>query len=89
MTAGIAEILNGYSLKAVLRRVPGEKHTIAAADTHDDSYLGNTHSHKHTYFQRCTDAHTQVYRQASPKTHCRTHTQSLSHTHIHTVRATL
>ncbi|XP_062320684.1 integrin alpha-8 [Osmerus eperlanus] len=40
MTAGIAEILNGYSLKAVLRRVPGEKHTIAAADTHDDSYLG-------------------------------------------------
>ncbi|CAL8247150.1 unnamed protein product [Lota lota] len=40
MTAGIAEILNGYSLKAVLRRVPGEKHTSAAADTHDDSYLG-------------------------------------------------
>ena len=41
MTAGIAEILNGYSLKAVLRRVPGEKHTRAAEDTHDDSYLGN------------------------------------------------
>uniref|UniRef100_A0A668A9T5 Integrin subunit alpha 8 n=1 Tax=Myripristis murdjan TaxID=586833 RepID=A0A668A9T5_9TELE len=40
MTAGIAEILNGYSLKAVLRRVPGEKQTSAAADTHDDSYLG-------------------------------------------------
>ncbi|XP_067457741.1 integrin alpha-8 [Thunnus thynnus] len=40
MTAGIAEILNGYSLKAVLRRVPGEKHTVAAEDTHDDSYLG-------------------------------------------------
>ncbi|KAF7669449.1 hypothetical protein LDENG_00186080 [Lucifuga dentata] len=40
MTAGIAEILNGYSLKAVLRRVPGEKHTSAAEDTHDDSYLG-------------------------------------------------
>uniref|UniRef100_A0A8C8DDM8 Integrin, alpha 8 n=1 Tax=Oncorhynchus tshawytscha TaxID=74940 RepID=A0A8C8DDM8_ONCTS len=40
MTAGVAEILNGYSLKAVLRRVPGEKHTHAAADTHDDSYLG-------------------------------------------------
>ncbi|XP_045901950.1 integrin alpha-8 [Micropterus dolomieu] len=40
MTAGIAEILNGYSLKAVLRRVPGEKHTRAAEDTHDDSYLG-------------------------------------------------
>uniref|UniRef100_A0A8C9XZ46 Integrin subunit alpha 8 n=1 Tax=Sander lucioperca TaxID=283035 RepID=A0A8C9XZ46_SANLU len=39
MTAGIAEILNGYSLKAVLRRVPGEKHTRAAEDTHDDSYL--------------------------------------------------
>ncbi|XP_019729162.1 integrin alpha-8 [Hippocampus comes] len=40
MTAGVAEILNGYSLKAVLRRVPGEKHTTAAEDTHDDSYLG-------------------------------------------------
>ncbi|XP_049903567.1 integrin alpha-8 [Epinephelus moara] len=40
MTAGIAEILNGYSLKAVLRRVPGEKHTRAAEDSHDDSYLG-------------------------------------------------
>ncbi|XP_070690877.1 integrin alpha-8 [Pempheris klunzingeri] len=40
MTAGIAEILNGYSLKAVLRRVQGEKHTRAAEDTHDDSYLG-------------------------------------------------
>ncbi|CAG11957.1 unnamed protein product, partial [Tetraodon nigroviridis] len=39
MTAGIAEILNGYSLKAVLRQVPGEKHTRAAEDTHDDSYL--------------------------------------------------
>uniref|UniRef100_A0A8C5EH89 Integrin alpha-2 domain-containing protein n=1 Tax=Gouania willdenowi TaxID=441366 RepID=A0A8C5EH89_GOUWI len=40
MTAGIAEILNGYSLKAVLRQVPGEKHTRAAEDSHDDSYLG-------------------------------------------------
>uniref|UniRef100_A0A8C8D8R8 Integrin alpha-2 domain-containing protein n=1 Tax=Oncorhynchus tshawytscha TaxID=74940 RepID=A0A8C8D8R8_ONCTS len=40
MTAGVAEILNGYSLKAVLRRVHGEKQTHAAADTHDDSYLG-------------------------------------------------
>ncbi|CAI5662493.1 unnamed protein product [Oreochromis niloticus] len=40
MTAGIAEILNGYSLKAVLRQVSGEKHTRAAEDTHDDSYLG-------------------------------------------------
>uniref|UniRef100_A0A671TQR3 Integrin subunit alpha 8 n=1 Tax=Sparus aurata TaxID=8175 RepID=A0A671TQR3_SPAAU len=49
MTAGIAEILNGYSLKAVLRRVPGEKHTRAAEDTHDDSYLGNMHlQNKHT-----------------------------------------
>lgn len=51
MTAGIAEILNGYSLKAVLRRVPGEKHTRAAEDTHDDSYLGNKHlqnNHTHT-----------------------------------------
>ena len=50
MTAGIAEILNGYSLKAVLRRVPGEKHTRAAEDTHDDSYLGNMHlQNKHTH----------------------------------------
>ncbi|XP_047454011.1 integrin alpha-8 [Mugil cephalus] len=40
MTAGIAEILNGYSLKAVLRQIPGEKHTRAAEDKHDDSYLG-------------------------------------------------
>ncbi|XP_067367482.1 integrin alpha-8 isoform X2 [Channa argus] len=40
MTAGVAEILNGYSLKAILRQVPGEKHTRAAEDTHDDSYLG-------------------------------------------------
>ncbi|XP_029958367.1 integrin alpha-8 [Salarias fasciatus] len=40
MTAGIAEILNGYSLKAVLRQVTGEKHTGAAAHSHDDSYLG-------------------------------------------------
>uniref|UniRef100_A0A669E7L8 Integrin, alpha 8 n=1 Tax=Oreochromis niloticus TaxID=8128 RepID=A0A669E7L8_ORENI len=31
MTAGIAEILNGYSLKAVLRQVSGEKHTRAVA----------------------------------------------------------
>lgn len=43
MTAGVAEILNGYSLKAVLRRVPGEKHTSAAEDTHDDSYLGESY----------------------------------------------
>uniref|UniRef100_A0A8C7VKG0 Integrin, alpha 8 n=1 Tax=Oncorhynchus mykiss TaxID=8022 RepID=A0A8C7VKG0_ONCMY len=41
MTAGVAEILNGYSLKAVLRRVHGEKQTHAAADTHDDSYLAH------------------------------------------------
>ncbi|KAJ0000357.1 hypothetical protein NQD34_012199 [Periophthalmus magnuspinnatus] len=40
MTAGIAEILNGYSLKAVLRRVPGEKTTRAVEESHDDSYLG-------------------------------------------------
>ncbi|XP_061572724.1 integrin alpha-8 isoform X2 [Cololabis saira] len=40
MTAGIPEILNGYSLKAVLREIPGEKQTAAAEDTNDDSYLG-------------------------------------------------
>lgn len=50
MTAGIAEILNGYSLKAVLRQVPGEKHTRAAEDTHDDSYLGKSRVQiKHTH----------------------------------------
>lgn len=48
MTAGIAEILNGYSLKAVLRRVPGEKQTGAAEDTNDDSYLGNAQECTHT-----------------------------------------
>uniref|UniRef100_A0A8C7XLN5 Integrin, alpha 8 n=1 Tax=Oryzias sinensis TaxID=183150 RepID=A0A8C7XLN5_9TELE len=40
MTTGIAEILNGYSLKAVLRQVPGEKKTAASDDMNDDSYLG-------------------------------------------------
>lgn len=45
MTAGIAEILNGYSLKAVLRQVPGEKQTRAAEDSHDDSYLGKRAVH--------------------------------------------
>uniref|UniRef100_A0A8C7Q6E2 Integrin, alpha 8 n=1 Tax=Oncorhynchus mykiss TaxID=8022 RepID=A0A8C7Q6E2_ONCMY len=45
MTAGVAEILNGYSLKAVLRRVHGEKQTHAAADTHDDSYLVSISAH--------------------------------------------
>ncbi|XP_030641281.1 integrin alpha-8 [Chanos chanos] len=40
MTAGVAEILNGYSLKTILRKVQGEKQTAAAADTYDDSYLG-------------------------------------------------
>ena len=74
MTAGIAEILNGYSLKAVLRRVPGEKHTIAAADTHDDSYLGNTHSHTHTHIHTLTYTHS--------------HTHSHTHTHIHTLTPT-
>ncbi|XP_076869244.1 integrin alpha-8 [Brachyhypopomus gauderio] len=40
ITAGVAEILNGYSLKAILRKVQGEKHTSASSDTYDDSYLG-------------------------------------------------
>lgn len=44
MTAGVAEILNRYSLKAILRQVAGEKQTRAAEDTNDDSYLGNTES---------------------------------------------
>lgn len=56
MTAGVAEILNGYSLKAVLRQVPGEKHTRAAEDTHDDSYLGESRvqtKHTHTSAKSC------------------------------------
>ncbi|KAI4895277.1 hypothetical protein NFI96_031367 [Prochilodus magdalenae] len=40
ITAGVAEILNGYSLKAILRKVQGEKQTGAASDTYDDSYMG-------------------------------------------------
>ncbi|KAM9436303.1 integrin alpha-8 [Clarias gariepinus] len=40
ITAGVAEILNGYSLKAILRKVQGEKQTAAASDAYDDSYLG-------------------------------------------------
>ncbi|XP_064195334.1 integrin alpha-8 [Anguilla rostrata] len=40
ITAGIAEIINGYSLKAILRKVSGEKQTGAAPDSYDDSYLG-------------------------------------------------
>ncbi|XP_052475300.1 integrin alpha-8 [Carassius gibelio] len=40
ITAGVAEILNGYSLKTILRKVQGEKQTVAASDTYDDSYLG-------------------------------------------------
>uniref|UniRef100_A0A4W4GVQ0 Integrin alpha-2 domain-containing protein n=1 Tax=Electrophorus electricus TaxID=8005 RepID=A0A4W4GVQ0_ELEEL len=39
ITAGVAEILNGYSLKAILRKVQGEKQTSAVSDTYDDSYL--------------------------------------------------
>uniref|UniRef100_A0A4W4E4F9 Integrin alpha-2 domain-containing protein n=1 Tax=Electrophorus electricus TaxID=8005 RepID=A0A4W4E4F9_ELEEL len=37
ITAGVAEILNGYSLKAILRKVQGEKQTSAMA-----SYFGYT-----------------------------------------------
>lgn len=44
MTAGVAEILNRYSLKTILRQVAGEKQTRAAEDTNDDSYLGNAPS---------------------------------------------
>lgn len=67
MTAGIAEILNGYSLKAVLRRVPGEKHTRAAEDTHDDSYLGNMHLQNKNnrtlhYIRHMQLTHSVVYR---------------------------
>uniref|UniRef100_A0AAY4DTP9 Integrin alpha-2 domain-containing protein n=1 Tax=Denticeps clupeoides TaxID=299321 RepID=A0AAY4DTP9_9TELE len=40
ITVGVAEILNGYSLKTILRQVQGEKQTGAAADSYDDSYLG-------------------------------------------------
>ncbi|XP_062841312.1 integrin alpha-8 [Trichomycterus rosablanca] len=40
ITAGVAEILNDYSLKAIIRKVQGEKQTPAASDAYDDSYLG-------------------------------------------------
>ncbi|XP_023700313.1 integrin alpha-8 [Paramormyrops kingsleyae] len=40
ITAGVAEILNGYSLKAILRKVDKEKQTGPASDIYDDSYLG-------------------------------------------------
>uniref|UniRef100_W5MWS7 Integrin subunit alpha 8 n=1 Tax=Lepisosteus oculatus TaxID=7918 RepID=W5MWS7_LEPOC len=40
ITTGVAEILNGYSFKTLLREVKGEKQTGAAPDTYDDSYLG-------------------------------------------------
>uniref|UniRef100_A0A8B9KE28 Integrin, alpha 8 n=1 Tax=Astyanax mexicanus TaxID=7994 RepID=A0A8B9KE28_ASTMX len=40
ITAGVAEILNGYSLKAILRKVQGEKQTGAASDM--ASYFGYT-----------------------------------------------
>uniref|UniRef100_A0A8C1Y153 Integrin, alpha 8 n=1 Tax=Cyprinus carpio TaxID=7962 RepID=A0A8C1Y153_CYPCA len=43
ITAGVAEILNGYSLKTILRKVQGEKQTVAASDAYDDSYLGKRH----------------------------------------------
>uniref|UniRef100_A0A8C1XKZ0 Integrin, alpha 8 n=1 Tax=Cyprinus carpio TaxID=7962 RepID=A0A8C1XKZ0_CYPCA len=42
ITAGVAEILNGYSLKTILRKVQGEKQTVAASDAYDDSYLGKS-----------------------------------------------
>lgn len=51
-TAGVAEILNGYTLKSVLRKVPGEKHTESHEDEdeHDDSYLGESYMQpKHTH----------------------------------------
>lgn len=61
MTAGVAEILNGYSLKAVLRQVPGEKHTRAAEDTHDDSYLGESRVQtKHTRISKKLICYTSV-----------------------------
>lgn len=40
ITVGVAEILNGYSLKKILRDVQGEKQTSAVSDAYDDSYLG-------------------------------------------------
>ncbi|XP_078519732.1 integrin alpha-8 [Lissotriton helveticus] len=40
ITAGIAEIISGYSFKNILSDVRGEKQTRAAADNYDDNYLG-------------------------------------------------
>ncbi|XP_069067694.1 integrin alpha-8 [Pleurodeles waltl] len=40
ITAGVAEIISGYSFKNILRNVRGEKQTRAASDNYDDNYLG-------------------------------------------------
>uniref|UniRef100_A0A8C2I8M7 Integrin, alpha 8 n=1 Tax=Cyprinus carpio TaxID=7962 RepID=A0A8C2I8M7_CYPCA len=53
ITAGVAEILNGYSLKTILRKVQGEKQTVAASDAYDDSYLGKRHVNISGLFTVC------------------------------------
>ncbi|XP_041101408.1 integrin alpha-8-like [Polyodon spathula] len=40
ITTSVAEIINGFSFKEILRKVKGEKQTRAAPDSYDDSYLG-------------------------------------------------
>uniref|UniRef100_A0A8C4XDP0 Integrin subunit alpha 8 n=1 Tax=Erpetoichthys calabaricus TaxID=27687 RepID=A0A8C4XDP0_ERPCA len=40
ITTGVAEILNGYSVRELIRKVKGEKQSGAAPDSYDDSYLG-------------------------------------------------
>ncbi|XP_069504505.1 integrin alpha-8 [Ambystoma mexicanum] len=40
ITAGIAEIISGYSFRNILREVKGEKQTKSAPDNYDDNYLG-------------------------------------------------
>ncbi|MBN3305655.1 ITA8 protein, partial [Amia calva] len=40
ITTGVAEILNGYSVKNLLPEVKGQKQSHAASDAYDDSYLG-------------------------------------------------
>ncbi|MGH0160381.1 UNVERIFIED_CONTAM: hypothetical protein FKN15_039305 [Acipenser sinensis] len=40
ITTSVAEIINGFSFKEILRKVKGEKQTGAASDSYDDNYLG-------------------------------------------------
>ncbi|XP_064410832.1 integrin alpha-8 [Latimeria chalumnae] len=40
ITTSVADIINGYSFRDILRKVNGEKQTGMAPDSYDDNYLG-------------------------------------------------